>query len=79
MLRARKQQGAAIVVIAALNKQRKKRKYWVRPWTGRKNALGACNTLLQQLHIEDPQQLRSFLRMTAKDFEILEIDRTDNF
>ena len=34
-----------------------------------RNALGAYNTLLQELHIEDPQQLRSFLRMTAKDLE----------
>ena len=69
MLSARKRQAAAIVVIAALNKQRKKRKCWVRPWIGRRNALGAYNTLLQELHIEDPQQLRSFLRMTAKDLE----------
>ena len=69
MLRARKRQAAAIVVIAGLNKQRKKRKCWVRPWIGRRNALGAYDTLLQELHIEDPQQLRSFLRMTAKDLE----------
>ena len=54
---------------SSLNKQRKKRKCWVRPWIGRRNALGTYNTLLQELHIEDPQQLRSFLRMTAKDLE----------
>ena len=51
MLRARKQQAAAIMVVAALNKQRKKRKCWVRPWLGRRNALGAYNTLFQKLHI----------------------------
>ena len=51
MLRARKRQAAALRVVAALNKQHKKRKYWIRPWLGRRNALGAYNTLLQELHI----------------------------
>ena len=52
MLRARKRQAAAIVVITALNKQRKNRKCWVRLWIGRRNALGTYNTLLQELHIK---------------------------
>ena len=51
MLRARKRQAAAIMAVAALNKQRKKRKCWIRPWLGCRNALGAYNTLLQELHI----------------------------
>ena len=51
MLRARKRQAAALRVVAALNKQRKKRKCWIRPWLGRRNALGAYNTVLPELHI----------------------------
>ena len=51
MLRARKRQAAVLRVVAALSKQRKKRKCWIRPWLGRRNALGAYNTLLQELHI----------------------------
>ena len=51
MLQARKRQAAALRVVAALNKQRKKRKCWTRPWLGRRNALGAYNSLLQELHI----------------------------
>ena len=50
MLRARKRQAAAIMVVAALNKQRKKRKCWVRPRLGRRNALGVFNTRLQEQH-----------------------------
>ena len=51
MLQARKRKAAALRVVAALNKQRKKRKCWIRPWLGRRNALGVYNTLLQELHI----------------------------
>ena len=51
MLRARKRQAAALRVVTALNKQRKKRKCWIRPWLGRRNALDAYNTLLKELHI----------------------------
>ena len=51
MLRARKRQAAALGVVAALNKQRKKRKCWIHPWLGCRNALGAYNTLLQELHV----------------------------
>ena len=70
MLRARKRQAAAIVIVATLNKkERQKRKWWVRPWISRRSALGAYSTLLQELQVEDPQQFKSFLRMTANDLE----------
>ena len=51
MLRARKRQATAIIMVAALNKQCKKRKCWVRIWLGCRNVLNAYNTLMQKLHI----------------------------
>ena len=51
MHRAKKRHEEALRVVAALNKQRKKRKCWIRPWLGRRNALGAYNSLLQKLYI----------------------------
>ena len=48
MLRARKRQAAAIMIVAALNKQRKKRKCWVRPWLGHRNALGVYRATLDR-------------------------------
>ena len=50
MLQGRKRQAAAIMVVAALIKPRKKWKCWVRPWLGRRNAMGAFNTRLQEQH-----------------------------
>ena len=51
MLPARKRQATVLRVVAALKKQCKKRKCWIRPWLDRRNALGAHNILLQELHI----------------------------
>ena len=51
MLRASRREAASLRMVAALNKQRKKRKCWIQPWLGRRNALGAYNSLLQELYI----------------------------
>ena len=56
-------------MLAAQEQRKRERRWWVRPWIGGRNTLGACSTLLQELRVEDPQQFRIFLRMSAHDIE----------
>ena len=73
MIRARsqKQKAAAIIIVLSLQKkrQKQKRRWWVRPRVERRSTSGAYNTLLKELRIEDPQQFKIFLRMSATDLE----------
>lgn len=66
---------AALIVMLHVKKERKRRKRrrscWVREWIKRRNELGACNTLLHELIMEDAPQFRNFLRMGAEDIEYL--------
>lgn len=52
-------------------KQRKRRRWWVRPWIARRNLLGASNTLLRELAVEDPDSYCNHLRMDESKFEEL--------
>ena len=52
-------------------KQRRKRNCWVRPWVQRRQQLGACSTLTRELHIEDAQQFRNFVRMNATQVQFI--------
>ena len=52
-------------ILKKRRKQRTKRNCWVRPWVQRRQELGACSTLTRELHIEDAQQFRNFVRMNA--------------
>ncbi|KAJ8958734.1 hypothetical protein NQ318_016462, partial [Aromia moschata] len=64
---------AALLVLC--NKYSQKRKKiricWVRDWILRRATYGAHNNLLKELKIEDAQQFRNFIRISAVDFEEL--------
>ena len=49
-------------ILKKSKKQRRKKNCWVRPWIQRRQELGACSTLARELHIEDAQQYRYFVR-----------------
>lgn len=57
--------------ICIANKNRKKRRFWVRQWILRRNKLGVSETLLKELALEDKESYRIFLRMSEEKFEEL--------
>lgn len=69
---------AALIVARTILKRRKKkmkRKCWTREWIQRRFELGAGDALVKELEIEDSQQFRNFVRMTAIEVQFL-IDLT---
>lgn len=53
---------------------RKKRRWWVRPWIQRRAELGASSMLLKELREEDPETYRNTMRMPNSKFdELLEL------
>lgn len=58
---------AIIIAHTLLKKRKQKRKKtcWIKPWIQRRCELGACSTLTKELKIEDAQQFRNFVRMSA--------------
>jgi len=52
-------------------KKSKKKKIWVKDWIKRRNNLGASNTLLKELAVEDPRNYFNFLRINESMFNIL--------
>ncbi|KAF0710436.1 protein ALP1-like [Aphis craccivora] len=52
-------------------KKKKQRSVWERKWIQRRKLHGAYNALSRELRMEDPSQLRNFIRMSAEDFEEL--------
>lgn len=72
MVSKREKIAAAIIVIDFLSKkQKKQRSVWERKWIQRRKLHGAYNALSRKLRMEDPSQLRNFIRMSAEDFEEL--------
>lgn len=72
MVSKREKIAAAIIVIDFLSKKQKKpRSVWERKWIQRRKLHGAYNALSRELRMEDPSQLRNFIRMSAEDFEEL--------
>jgi len=53
------------------SKMSKKKKIWVKDWIKRRNNLGASNTLLRELAVEDPRKYFNFLRINESMFNIL--------
>lgn len=51
--------------------KRKKRSVWVRKWIRRREHLGASNTLLRELAVEDTTEYFKFLRMEPIKFDQL--------
>jgi hypothetical protein len=51
--------------------EKRKRRFWVRQWIGRRNALGVYSTLLQELRDEDVVEFTSYMRMDIAAFEEL--------
>ena len=68
-------QEACCVIIATILKKRKKRNQgrncWCRQWIGHRHSLGADNSLLMELQIEDPSSYKKFLRMDHESFNEL--------
>lgn len=59
---------AVIVAYTLLQRKKKhqrKKNCWIKPWIQRRSELGACSTLTSELKIEDAQQFRNFVRMSA--------------
>lgn len=66
-------QALAFIIAYKIVKKRKvkKKECWVRKWVDRRNEFGACSTLVNELRLEDAQQFRNFIRMSAVQFELL--------
>ena len=68
---------AAAVVVAVLNKKRKRlrkkreRSVWVKPWLSIRNELRADRTLLREFRVEDDEEYNKFLRMSPENFDEL--------
>ena len=64
-------QALAFIVAYKISKKRKvkKRECWVRKWVNRRNELGPCSTLVNELRLEDAQKFKNFIRMSAMQFE----------
>lgn len=59
-------------VINEVDKElKKKERIWVRNWISERDKKGGSVLLLQQLKVEDPNEYRLALRMTAENFEEL--------
>lgn len=72
MVSKRERIAAAIIIIESLSKKQKKaRSVWERKWLQRRQLYGAYDALSRELRMEDPSQLRNFIRMSAEDFEEL--------
>jgi hypothetical protein len=56
---------AAIAVIIRRRRNRRNRTQWVKGWISRRQHYGACTSLVNELQLEDPMQLRNFLRLSA--------------
>jgi hypothetical protein len=65
---------AAAVAIAFITKRRRRRRnrtQWVKRWLSRRRNYGACASLMNELQVEDPMQLRNFFRLYAVEIEEL--------
>ncbi|KAI4455677.1 hypothetical protein MML48_9g00012276 [Holotrichia oblita] len=58
-------------MLCDMNKSRKKRRFWVKQWILRRNRLGASETLLKELALEDKEGYRNHLRMSEERFDEL--------
>ncbi|KAK4875845.1 hypothetical protein RN001_012267 [Aquatica leii] len=54
-----------------INKSRKERRFWARQWILRRNRLGASDTLLKQLALENKEGYRNHLRMPKEKLDKL--------
>lgn len=59
-----------LLVIKRKYEAREKR-IWVKKWIKRRNQLGASNTLLKELAVEDPKSYLNYLRINEEMFNIL--------
>jgi len=50
--------------------KKKKRKVWIRDWMDKKKC-GASETIIKELHDNDPQEFKSMIRLTPEQFEAL--------
>jgi hypothetical protein len=69
--------GAVVILAHHLNNNNKKKRNrtcWVKEWILRRDQYGAYTNLLNELRMEDPGQLKNFIRMSAIDLEELLIN-----
>ncbi|XP_031327745.1 uncharacterized protein LOC116158996 [Photinus pyralis] len=72
-MNSNKEKLAALIIIYKKKREMAKvgKKCWVKPWIERRAKHGACSTLIAELHIEDAQQFRNFVRMSAVQVQFL--------
>lgn len=58
-------------IIVSGDKQRKKRRVWIRNWIKKRNQYGVSETLLKELAVEDTEGYKNHLRMSEEKFEEL--------
>ena len=58
-------------VIRRRRKRRGRRRFWVRPWIGRRRQFGLYDQLLVQLRNEDQASFKNFMRMPPEMFDEL--------
>ena len=58
-------------VIRRRRKGRGHRRFWVRPWIGRRRQFGLCTQLLAELRNEDQTSFKNFMRMSPEMFDEL--------
>ena len=65
---------ASAIIIAVFTKrkrEKRKRAEWVKPWIVRRSQLGAYDTLLSELQIEEESEYKNYLRMSPECFDEL--------
>lgn len=50
---------------------RRKRRWWIREWVQRRPGLGASETIMKELALEDSEMYRNVLRMSKQKFNML--------
>jgi hypothetical protein len=58
-------------LLSSLGGEEEETEQWVKRWLSRRRNYGACASLVNELRVEDPMQLRIFLRVSAVEIEEL--------
>ena len=71
---------SAIIIAVSTKRKREKRKRaeWVKPWLVRRPQLGAYDTLLSELQMEEESEYKNYLRMSPECFDEVLFDFVKN-
>lgn len=54
-----------------LENNKRKRKYWVKPWLQKRNSKGIYSSLVQELALTDAEDYRRYMRMNTESFQVI--------